>query len=65
VERVKENSQVTEFLGTIQLDYDPKPHSGGRLRFMPLTGLQAARTDRFVHRKIRQDFLHLLSPRQS
>jgi hypothetical protein len=65
IERVKESSQVTEFLGTIQLDYDPKPAlRRTQLRFVPLTELQATRTNRFVHLGRFDKAMHLLSPRQ-
>lgn len=65
VARVNETSKVTEFLGTIQLDYDPKRAlRRSLLRFVPLTGLQATRANRLVHLGRFNEAMHILSPRQ-
>jgi hypothetical protein len=65
IQRVQESSKVTEFLGTIQLDYDPKPAlRRSPLRFVPLTELQATRANRLAHLGRFDEAMHLLSPRQ-
>jgi hypothetical protein len=65
IEHVKERLKVTEFLGTIQLDYDPKPAlRRSPLRYVPLTELQATRANRLVHLGRFDKAMHLLSPRQ-
>jgi hypothetical protein len=63
--RVKESSKVAEFLGTIQLDNDPKPAlRRSLLRFVPLTDLQATHANRLAHLNQFDKAMHLLSPRQ-
>jgi hypothetical protein len=65
IQRLKENSKLTEFLGTIQLDYDPKRAlRKSPLRYVPLTELQATRANRLVHLDRFNEAMHLLSPRQ-
>jgi hypothetical protein len=65
IQRVKESSKVTEFLGTIQLDKDPKRAlRKSPLRFVPLTDLQATRANRLAHLNRFDEAMHLLSPRQ-
>jgi hypothetical protein len=65
IQRLKENSKLTEFLGTIQLDYDPKRAlRKSPLRYVPLTDLQATRANRLVHLDRFDEAMHLLSPRQ-
>jgi hypothetical protein len=65
IERVKESSKVTEFLGTIQLDKDPKRAlRKSPLQFVPLTDLQATRANRLAHLHRFDEAMHLLSPRQ-
>jgi hypothetical protein len=65
IERVKESSKVTEFLGNIQLDNDSKRAlRRSPLRFFPLTELQATRANRLVHLGRSNEVMHLLSPRQ-
>jgi hypothetical protein len=65
IQRVKESSKVIEFLGTIQLDKDPKRAlRKSPLRFVPLTYLQATRANRLAHLNRFDEAMHLLSPRQ-
>jgi hypothetical protein len=65
IERVNESSKVTEFLGNIQLDNNPKRAlRKSPLRFVPLTDLQATRANRLAHLNRFDQLMHLLSPRQ-
>jgi hypothetical protein len=65
IQRVKESSKVTEYLGAIQPDYDPKNAlRKSPLRFVPLTDLQATRANRLAHLNRFDEAMHLLSPRQ-
>lgn len=65
IARVKESSRVIQFLGAIQLEFDPKPAlRRSPLRYVPLTELQATRANRLVHLGRFDEAMHLLSPRQ-
>jgi hypothetical protein len=65
IARVKESSKVTEFLGNIQLDKNPKRAlRKSPLRSVPLTDLQATRANRFAYLNRFDEAMHILSPRQ-
>jgi hypothetical protein len=65
IERVRDSASTRQYSGMIQLDCDPKPALRRTpLRFVPLTGVQAARANRFARLGRFDEAVHLLSPRQ-